>query len=107
MESMMVTCPSCSEKYDAHAAVSSVRSHPLVDCFYRVKEQRDRALHELARAHAELSSHGTLETWGPNPDYKPDVPARIAKMVRIVGMVVEKKSCKHEGCNGGPCLLEV
>ncbi len=43
-------------------------------------EERDRALHELARARAELSSHHVPETWGDSPDYVPDVPARIARM---------------------------
>ncbi|MDP3768209.1 MAG: hypothetical protein Q8S13_09350 [Dehalococcoidia bacterium] len=36
--------------------------------------------HELARAHAELDSRGVPRTWGPNPDYAPDVPARIARL---------------------------
>ncbi len=35
--------------------------------------------YQLDRAHAELDSHGVPRTWGPNKDYAPDVPARIAR----------------------------
>lgn len=44
-------------------------------------EDLARARHELERAHAEMDSHSVPRTWGPNPDYAPDVPARIARVL--------------------------
>ena len=49
-------------------------------CCQQVTERAERAERQIELAHAELDARGTPRTWGPNLDYKPDVPARIARL---------------------------